>query len=309
MSREFFFCSELSRQRGEPRYGTASVGDVWLLLEYPFWWGKNAFAESALPPAVKAYLHETLARVPRSRLLLIKQERPRRPHIKFYVVRAREREPFAAEFTFDTYDQLLRLDIAAAAGRARAGGGDLRDTLYLVCTHGRRDKCCAKFGYPLFKSLRAAGRGDVWQSSHVGGDRFAANLVCFPHGLFYAHVTESEAHTLMSAYGERRLVLGKYRGRACYAQPVQAAEYFVRAESGLTGLDDIRLLERARVGGQSWRIRFAAPGAGRVYETVVSSRISAFHQYLTCSAREEKSVEQFSLDDYRVTSDHTLAQV
>ena len=310
MSESLFYCSELSRQRGEPRYGTASGGDVWLLLEYPYWWGRNAFADSAVPAAVKAYLHETLARIPRARLLLIKQDRPRRPVNKFYVVNSREREPFAVEFTLETYEQLLHIDIAAvAAGRAHAGVGQHVDELFLVCTHGRRDKCCAKFGYPLYKSLRAAGMTNVWQSSHVGGDRFAANLVCFPHGLFYAHVTEQDAATITAAYRARQLVLPKYRGRACYAHPVQAAEYFVRAESGLIGLNDLRLLARARVGEQSWRVQFVAPDAGRSYDTTISSRVTAFHQYLTCTAREEKSVEQFTLDDYRVTSDQTFAQV
>jgi hypothetical protein len=284
------------------------MGEVWLLVEYPFWWSRDAFADSIIPVEVKAYLTHALASIPRSRLLLIKQDRPRRPQLKFYVVRAREREPFVAEFTLAAYEELLRIDIAAAA-RARHGEAVTPAPLFLICTHGRRDKCCAKFGYPLYKALRAAGGANVWQSSHVGGDRFAANLICFPHGLFYAHVTEADAQTIINAYDERRLVLGKYRGRACYGHAVQAAEYFVRAESGLAGLDDVRLAGRERIAANSWRVEFATPGMGRVYETIVSSRIAAFHQLLTCAATEEKSVEQFTLDDYRVTSDHTLAPV
>ncbi|HEX8180185.1 MAG TPA: sucrase ferredoxin [Pyrinomonadaceae bacterium] len=309
MSQPFFYCSELSRQRGEPRYGTASVGEVWLLVEYPFWWGRNAFAESHLPTAVKTHLTEALAHIPRARLLLIKQDRPRRPQLKFFVVRTRERAPFAVEFTFTTYEELIDFDIAAAAAGRTGSGNSIVTTepLYLICTHGRRDKCCAKFGYPLYRTLRAAGHGNVWQSSHVGGDRFAANLICYPHGLFYAHVTEADAQTIIHAYDEQRIVPGKYRGRACYGHAVQAAEYFVRAESGLDGLADVYLLNRARVAENSWRVNFAAPRVGRVYEALVSSRVSAFHQFLACNATEEKSVEQFGLDDYRVTSDHTLA--
>jgi hypothetical protein len=309
MSQKIFYCSELSRQRGEPHYGTASVGDVWLLIEYPYWWGKNAFADSTIPAEVKAYLTAALAAIPRARLLVIKQERPRRPQLKFFVVRTREREPFVAQFTFAAYEELLQFDIRhAAAGRVSSAGTVTAEPLYLICTHGRRDKCCAKFGYPLYKTLRTAG-ANVWQSSHVGGDRFAANLICFPHGLFYAHVTEPDAQTIISAYSEQRMVPGKYRGRACYGHAVQAAEYFVRAESGLTQLDDVRLLSRTRIAEHSWRVEFAAPQLGRIYETVVSSRVSAFHQLLTCTATEEKSAEQFGLDDYRVTSDQTLAPV
>src|ERR1041384_5679553 len=302
MSRGFFYCSELSRQRGEPRYGTASIGDVWLLVEYPFGWGAQAFHDSALTTEVKAQLTAALTSIPRARLLFIKQDPPRRQQIKFFVVRSRPREPFIAEFTLAAYDELLQLDIAAAAsGDVNSTGVRRSETLFLVCTHGRRDKCCAKFGYLLYKNLRAGGEAHVWQSSHVGGDRFAANLVCFPHGLFYAHVTDTDAQSILKAYRERRLLLDKFRGRACYPHAVQAAEYFVRAESDITGLDDLRLLARERIAAASWRIRFAAPPSRKLYDVTISSRVSAFHQLLTCDATSEKSVEQFSLDEYRVT--------
>jgi hypothetical protein len=148
--------------------------------------------------------------------------------------------------------------------------------------------------------MRARGVTSVWQSSHVGGDRFAANLVCYPHGLFYAHVTEQDERTIVEAYGERRLVLANYRGRACYTQPIQAAEYLVRAESGLTGLDDIRLSARERLTEHSWRVRFAAQSIRRVYEVSLSRHVFAPHQLLTCMSHEEKSVEHYRLDDYRV---------
>ncbi len=308
MSQRFFYCSELSRECGEVRYGTASVGDVWLLLEYPFWWGAQAFADSALPVEVKAHLEHALELIPRSRLLLIKQDRPRRERPKFFVVRARERQPAIAEFTLDSYEQLLQLDIATATGGQAQPDAKLSE-LFLVCTHGRRDKCCAKFGYPLYKEMRAAGGANVWQSTHIGGDRFAANLVCFPHGLFYAHVTAADAQTITDAYRAREIVLARYRGRACYAHPVQAAEYFVRAESGLLTLDSLRLRARARVTDNSWRVQFVAPHAGRSYEVVISSRVSAFHQLLTCDATKERSIVQFNLDHYRVTNDHARAQV
>src|ERR1041384_7288447 len=273
MSRGFFYCSELSRQRGEPRYGTASIGDVWLLVEYPFGWGAQAFHDSALTTEVKAQLTAALTSIPRARLLFIKQDPPRRQQIKFFVVRSRPREPFIAEFTLAAYDELLQLDIAAAAsGDVNSTGVRRSETLFLVCTHGRRDKCCAKFGYLLYKNLRAGGEAHVWQSSHVGGDRFAANLVCFPHGLFYAHVTDTDAPAIINAYRAQEIVLSKYRGRACYPHPVQAAEYFIRAEADIRSVDALRLLERKRIDEHSWRVRFAALETGRSYETTISQR-------------------------------------
>jgi hypothetical protein len=308
MSQHFFYCSELSRQATERVYATASIGGLWLLLEYAQGWEPRAFQESHLSPAVKTFL----STVPRARLLLIKRDRKRQERLSFFVVRSRESDPFIVKFELDDYEQLLNIDIAsAAAGRPSAGGVVSKSPLFLVCTHGKRDKCCAKFGYPLYKSLREYGddaAAAVWQSSHVGGDRFAANLICFPHGLFYAHVNEEAGHKILREYAaeRRRLVLEKYRGRTCYSYPVQAAEYFIRSESKITGLDGLRHLTHERLDENAWRVRFLATDTERVYEARVTGVFSEFHNYITCHSTEKRRVIQYLLDDYQVVDDRLL---
>src|SRR5215210_4866392 len=91
MKEPFFYCSELSRGFAETTFGTASVGNLWLLIEYPYWWGPHALYESSMSPEVKAYLNRFLKIVPRSRLLLIKQERREGDALNVFVVRSRER--------------------------------------------------------------------------------------------------------------------------------------------------------------------------------------------------------------------------
>ena len=306
MSRQqqhFFYCSELSRQAAEKSYGTASVGDVWLLIEYPYPWGTKALEESALPAALKSHLSRTVKTIPGARLLFIKQER-REPQdrLTLFIVRARERAPFIAKFQLAAYEHLMDVDVAKVVGGEAPAGHVTREPLFLVCTHGRRDKCCAKFGYALYKSLREEVGDSVWQSSHVGGDRFAANLVCFPHGLFYAHVTEGGGRAIVGEYAEGRLVLDGYRGRTCYGHAVQAGEFFIRQESGLVGLGELRFLRRERVGEDSWRVEFVAPATRVVYEARVSRRLSEFQNYITCHSTEERQVVQYFLDDYRLTN-------
>ncbi|HYE65716.1 MAG TPA: sucrase ferredoxin [Pyrinomonadaceae bacterium] len=304
MSQYPFYCSELSRRAAEKTYGTASVGDVWLLVEYPYEWKPKAFQESELAPEIKWYLSSIIKTIPRARLLFIKQDRPRKEHLSLFVVRCRESDPFILKFKLGQYRQLLDLDLASVAAGNLSGGGTITERpLYLVCTHGRRDKCCAKFGYPLYKSLKEMAGDFVWQSSHVGGDRFAANLVCFPHGLFYAHVTEGAGQRIITEYEQRRLALENYRGRACYSYAIQAAEYFIRAESGLTMLDELRHVDCQRLDEKAWRVKFIAPGQGRVYEAEVTGRMSEFQNFITCHASEEKSVIQYLLSRYRVSSD------
>ena len=305
MVQNFFYCSELSRTSSERAFGTASVGEVWLLVEYTQPWGTRALHDSNLSVEVKNYLHQLVRRVPRARLLFIKQERRRERGFNFFIVRAREQDPFIQKFELDDYEQLRSIytDVASAAeGKRPSGGTAFTEPLYLVCTHGKRDKCCAKFGYPLYKSLREERDGLVWQSSHVGGDRFAANLICFPHALFYAHMTEDAARAAVEAYERREIVLDKFRGRACFSYPVQSAEFFIRAEAGIADLDALRYLSRERVEEHHWRIHFITPDKKSIHEAVVSRRTSTFHNYITCGDTEEKRVVQYYLDDYKLLS-------
>ncbi|HMF58651.1 MAG TPA: sucrase ferredoxin [Pyrinomonadaceae bacterium] len=304
-----FFCSELSRGVAEKTFGTASSGHVWLLLEYPVAWGAKALESSALSTKVKSHLTRVVKTIPRARLLLIKQARGCQGDLNFFVVRSRERDPFAVNFQIENYEQLTEIDVAqAAAGKIPAGGTLTQEPMFLVCTHGRRDKCCAKFGYPLYKSLRTNVGSAVWQSSHVGGDRFAANLICFPHGLFYAHVTEDAGRKIIGEYTEQRMVLEKYRGRACYSNAVQAAEFFIRSKSGIAGVEDLRFLDNVRLDENSWRVRFETVEDGEIHETRISSRVSEFQNFITCHATERGSVPQFLLDDYRVTNERVLVK-
>lgn len=299
MSQPFFYCSELSRGFAERTYGTASTGDVWLLLEYPYWWGARAFHESLLSAAVKAHLDRALKSIRRARLLFIKQDRMAGRELALFVVRSRETDPSIFKFKFKAYEQLLDVDLASA-WESPTNAVRIESPLYLVCTHGKRDKCCAKFGYPIYKTLRTSAGDSVWQSSHIGGDRFAANLVCFPHGLFYAHATVESGRAIIDEYGRRRLILDKYRGRACYSQPAQAAEFFIRSESGITGIDDLRFVSGEPVTEGTWRIRFAATGQGMIHQARVRIMMSDFQSHVTCHSTEEKSVVQYLLDDYRV---------
>jgi hypothetical protein len=305
MSRPFFYCSDLARASNERSFGTASVGEIWLLVEYREAWGAHVLEDSTLSAEVKRHLNKFCKTVPRARLLFIKQERVRPEPLTCFIVRCRESAPSIQRFELGDYEELTKFDLAAlAAGESLDGGTRLDSPLYLVCTHGKRDKCCAKFGYALYKSLHETEHGGerVWQSSHVGGDRFAANLVCFPHGLFYAHVVEDAGRRIIEDYERRQLVLDGYRGRACYSYAVQAAEFFIRTETGIRAFDALRYRRHERTGDRSWRVVFAETGVGgRIHEAHIAARPSEFHNYITCQSAEERPVIQYMLENYRAT--------
>jgi len=296
------FCSVRSKEAAETTFGTASTGDAWLLLEYARPWGAKAFRESTLPKAVKVYLSGLLKSVPRSRVLLIKQTRTIKGPLTLFVARSRESSSSILKYEFLEYEQLLDLDLASAlAGGSPSGTTPWEEPLFLVCTHGKRDKCCAKFGIPIYKTIQTqVGESSVWQCSHVGGDRFAANVICFPDGIFYGHVTEETAKLIVKEYDERRIVLTNFRGRSCYSFPVQAAEFFTRRETGFRRIGDLKFLTYDPLKPNEWRVRFFSEVDAKVHQVSLRSHLSEFQNRLTCHSSEPQSVVQYSLIEHEI---------
>ena len=73
----------------------------------------------------------------------------------------------------------------------------------LVCTHARHDQCCAVRGRPVAQTLARAFPDETWESSHLGGDRFAATMIVLPHGLYYGRVPTTDAETIVERYLRR----------------------------------------------------------------------------------------------------------
>jgi hypothetical protein len=110
------------------------------------------------------------------------------------------------------------------------------EPVFLVCTHGKRNACCARLGAPLAPALANRHPGPVWETTHVGGHRFAANLVILPHGLYYGPVGVGPAAAAIDAYQRGAVVVDRYRGRAGQARADQEAEYARLAEAGVLPL-------------------------------------------------------------------------
>ena len=83
-------------------------------------------------------------------------------------------------------------------------GTPLTDPLLLVCTHGRRDRCCALDGRALAAALAAAEEPHVWECSHLGGHRFAPTALVLPTGYLYGHLDPASAVAARKAAGGRR---------------------------------------------------------------------------------------------------------
>jgi hypothetical protein len=158
--------------------------------------------------------------------------------------------PWIETRILDDSREVLDADLAALSEGRRPGFGSMHQApVYLVCTNGKVDACCAAFGRRTAAALTAARPTETWESSHLGGDRFAANLVCLPHGIYYGHVEAEDALPLVQAYEDGRLDLRHLRGRAAWPMGAQAADWFVRRELGLDGLDSVGLVSIAPAEG------------------------------------------------------------
>jgi hypothetical protein len=210
------------------------------------------------------------------------------------------------ELKVERADELLGVELAAALARtdpaAISGAEAVEGPLFLVCTHGKRDRCCALHGRPLYDALRhEAGAERIWQSTHVGGDRFAGNVVVLPHGLYYGRVGPDDAAALLTATSSGQIDLDRYRGRSGYSFPVQAAERAVRVSERLFGIDDLTLLAAARSPEGRWQVRFRTPD-NVVHELQVDESVAEEPTNLTCDSTEPRRARRWVVSAHEVLS-------
>lgn len=282
-------CAEVSVRRGEALHATASRVQRWLVIEQPGPWGRNALIESRLDPEVARSL-QSHGKRHGVRILLARRlgwrggAPSRRVHLAHTGPHGNWIEQL--DIAEDRLAGLAHLDLTVLRSPEPPGIGDPGpDALSLVCTNGRHDACCADLGRPVVRALDAAGVPDVWESSHVGGDRFAANVVALPSGVYLGRVPPDRAAEMVRALADGVVDLDHYRGRSCYPSLVQAAEVGARRELGEPRLDAMVLDEVVEMGDDGLRATFRHHGG--MVEAIVRRR-RGDPQHLTCTGRTNR---------------------
>jgi hypothetical protein len=214
-----FRCATSARDRTDPTAGSAPQARRWLLLEHPGPWPIDAIAGSGLRASTLSLLR-TSAEIGGARMLLVRRPGRRDPQAeRRWTVIGPDFETVTAPWTDGR--NLLRACLALTQPAELPATPQA--PVILVCTHGVHDVCCAIRGRPVAAALAERWPDLVWECSHVGGDRFAPNVVLLPEGFYYGNLDPDSAVRIVSEYLAGTVSTEGLRGMASAPPPEQAA--------------------------------------------------------------------------------------
>jgi hypothetical protein len=287
-----FRCSAHSAALAEPMAGTASTVRSFLLLEVPGPWGVNALRDGRLPRELSSELQRRCDGLGVRPLFVRRHGRSRTRSTRCYGVYADPHRPWMQSAVLDQPEQVLDLPLERLCRGESMGLEPHPEPVFLVCTHGRHDVCCAEHGRPIAAALAASHPQRTWECSHIGGDRFAGNLLVMPDGLYYGRVDGHSAPQIVRAHLDGHLDLDHLRGRAGFGFATQAAEWHLRRRLDVTGTNRLRL-ERERVRDDVTEVVFSLDAAQRWLVRVRTSRTEPGQ--LTCRATAARRALRFEL--------------
>lgn len=267
-------CATASRDLDEPLAGTAATARTWLLLEQPGPWGAKALTSSHLDPETGRAL-EAAAEGTGVRIALIRRpgrhadsHAPARRRV--YAAHTTPGNTWLRGHVTDQPEELLDLDFTAL-GTGDHGGFGTPHTgapLALVCTNGKRDRCCALLGRPLAAALATSGEEGVWEVTHLGGHRFSPTLLVLPYGYAYGRSGQAAVKEILEEVRAGRVVTEGCRGSSAWERPGQAAELAVRTAAGEVGAGALSVVHTAgtaprwdvtvaHTDGRHWRVTVA----------------------------------------------------
>lgn len=260
-------CADEARVRADPLAGTAPPTRRWLLLEHPGPWRIDAVAGAGIDPGVLTTLTRRAGST--TRILLVRRTgRIDRKAPRSWILAGLDMDTVTGPWRRDN-DLLDAADALTGVTAPPAIGHP--DPLILVCAHGVHDVCCALRGRPVATTLASRWPGLVWECSHIGGDRFAPNVVVLPDGFYYGNLDPDSALVTVGAHLRGIVLPDQLRGMARFLPPVQAAVAAAYRRYGPLGPSDVTVRSTEHVG----------PHHGHGSETIVELAIEPQQRLLT----------------------------
>ncbi|MCB8889017.1 sucrase ferredoxin [Vreelandella malpeensis] len=217
------FCAQLSREQNDPLPGSAAHVERHLLVSWPrAKWQRNLRHASDMPSEIGVTL-DAIAAAGR-RVNLIQQPGMEATRHRIFLMPERRRFTVARDALGEFLDAWQTGNSLARWEEPR-----LAHDLILCCTHAKKDKCCAKYGYQTFKALAQAVAEhelpfEVWESSHLGGCRLAASLIVLSPVRKYGRIAPDQALAFLQSEASGQRYLPGYRGNSSLSPAQQCAE-------------------------------------------------------------------------------------
>jgi hypothetical protein len=130
----------------------------------------------------------------------------------------------------------------------------------------------------------------------MGGDRFAANMLVLPEGLYYGRMESGSASQVAWLHERGRVDIGRLRGRSSYPMHVQYAEIALRRHLEEDRLDAVRLVRRQGwtsvlahrydTGSSEWAVTVSQRTQGEAQLTCALERLSPVPVFDVVSLRQ-----------------------
>jgi hypothetical protein len=274
------WCAALARALDEPLPGTASVAPRWVGIEHRGTWPYEISRHR--DDLVRAFIVRARAKGWRPILVRRPGRRPSDGPTRIFF--ADTAPPAPRTTVLRIVDPAELASIMFPTGGAPLPGEPVTDPMLLVCTHGRKDRCCAVDGRALARAVVATGESDVWESTHLGGHRFAPTALVLPTGYLYGRLDVAGAILAHKAAAVGEVEPGLCRGRSTWTQPGQVAELAVRAKTGLRGANVLRVEPRTDHGVTGVEYVTVTSTDGRRWRVTVSSISCPGDRPVSCGA-------------------------
>lgn len=278
-----FRCAAASLGDEEPLEGTAPSDRAWLFVEHPGAWGRQAVEEARWSEAVR----QRVAALDGVRVQLVR--RPGRTGGGLRVFAATATETGFAVGATVLADAEELVDLPLDSDQPALGLPSYADPLWLVCTNGRRDRCCAELGRPVVGALAERWPEETWETTHLGGHRFAGTLLALPSGVTLGRLGAADVVSACEAVARDEPPAGRVRGRAGLTGAAQVAERAVRERHpvgplAVTDLGDGRV---------------EVVAAGAAYDVTVSAASGPARRQ-SCADDRTKPTTRFTVEELRL---------
>jgi len=224
------YCSVLTRKSCEPLAGTAPFANHFVFISWPkkYWQYEALEAKGGFPQGLKKWMKAQSEVNGKISIRLASRAGMSHDKVEIFI--------YPEKYC---YSNVLPSQIPAVLESYFRDGitgafspTPIEEDQIFICTHGRHDKCCAKFGQELADKMRyhvskQKTAVEVWESSHLGGHRFAATMIDFPSGRAYGQLSPDEVPNYLASRKVAPVYGAAYRGSVFLTGLEQVAEAHV----------------------------------------------------------------------------------